>query len=202
MRKIIVLSFVSMDGVMQAPGGPQEDVEGAFPHGGWAVGYWDAVLDEVMGAQMGLPFDLLLGRRTYDIFAASWPTLDPASPINRCVKYVATSRPLPAETEVWKNSVSLDGDLPARIAALKSGEGPDLQVHGSGMLIQTLLKADLVDELWLKTFPATVGTGKRLFAAGTLAAGWELTECRSSPAGVIVASYRRAGAVKKGTFGL
>jgi dihydrofolate reductase len=200
MRKIIVLSFISLDGVMQAPGGPEEDADGAFSHGGWSVGYWDAVMDEVMEAQMGRPFDLLLGRRTYDIFAAAWPTIDAASTINSCVKYVATSRALPPETEIWKNSVALEGDIATRITALKKGEGPELQVHGSGGLIQTLLKADLVDELWLKIFPVTLGIGKRLFAEGTMAAGWELIESKTSTNGVIVASYRRAGEVKKGSF--
>jgi dihydrofolate reductase len=200
MRKVIVLSFISLDGVMQAPGGPEEDVDGAFSHGGWVVGYWDAVLDEVMGAQMGRPFDLLLGRRTYDIFAAAWPIIDAASPINSCVKYVATSRPLPPETDVWKNSVRLEGNVAASVAELKKGDGPELQVHGSGGLIQTLLAADLVDELWLKIFPVTLGNGKRLFADGTMAAGWELIDSKTSANGVVIASFRRAGDIKTGSF--
>lgn len=200
MRKLIVLSFISLDGVMQAPGGPEEDGSGAFGYGGWSVGYWDNLLESTMAEQMGHPFDLLLGRRTYDIFAAAWPTLDSQNAINHCRKYVVTHRPLPPETEVWKNSVALDREPAGRIARLKNEEGPEIQVHGSGELIQMLLKNGLVDELWLKIYPLTLGRGKRLFGDGTGLQGFDLTECKSSPSGVIVANYRKGQAVKFGSF--
>ncbi len=200
MRKLIVLTFVSLDGVMQAPGGPEEDVMGGFENGGWSVGYWDDVLAQTMGEQMGHDFDLLLGRRTYDVFEAAWPKMDPASPINSARKYVVTHRGVPAETEIWKNVVRVDGDVPARVRQLKHEAGNELQVHGSSGLIQTLLANDLVDELWLKIYPVTLGKGKRLFGEGAIPAGWELIKSHVSPSGVIVASYNRAGAIKKGSF--
>jgi dihydrofolate reductase len=200
MRKLIVLTFVTLDGVMQAPGGPEEDVSGGFEHGGWSFGYWDDVLAKTMGEQMGHEFHLLLGRRTYDVFEAAWPKMDPSSPINSGRKYVVTHRPVPAETEIWKNVIRVDGDVPARIRQLKQESGPELQVHGSSALIQTLLQHDLVDELWLKIYPVTLGQGKRLFGDGASAAGWELLKSDVSPSGVIVASYQRAGAIKKGSF--
>jgi dihydrofolate reductase len=200
MRKIIVLTFSTLAGVMQAPGGPQEDESGDFPYGGWSVGYWDDYLGEVMGEQMGHPFDLLLGRRTYDIFAGAWPSLDPHSPINSTRKYVVTHRPLPPETEIWKNSISIDGDVPAGIKKIKNDDGPEIQVHGSGVLIQTLLKNDLVDELWLKIYPVALGKGKRLFGDGVIPAGYELLSSKGSPGGVLVANYRRAGDIKFGSF--
>ncbi len=199
MRKLIVLTFVSMDGVMQGPGGPEEDASGNFENGGWSVGYWDDTLAATMGEQMGHEFHLLLGRRTYDVFEAAWPKMDPNSPINSARKYVVTHRDVPAETEIWKNVIRIDGDVPAKIRALKQEAGPELQVHGSSGLIQTLLSADLVDELWLKVYPVTLGKGKRLFD-GAIAAGWELAKSTVSPSGVIVANYRRAGAIKKGSF--
>jgi len=200
MRKLIVLTFVTLDGVMQAPGGPEEDVSLSFKYGGWSVGYWDSVIEEAMGEQMGHPFDLLLGRRTYDIFAKAWPQIDPANVINRYKKYVVSHQLLPKETEVWKNSVLIDGDVAEKILKLKEEEGPEIQVHGSGNLIQTLLNNDLVDELWLKIYPLTVGNGKRLFGEGTNAAGFELIDSKVSPSGVIIANYRRAGDVKLGSF--
>ena len=200
MRKLIVLTFVSLDGVMQAPGGPEEDTSGPFENGGWSVGYWDDVLAKTMGEQMGHEFHLLLGRKTYDVFEDAWPKLDPTSAINSSRKYVVTHRDVPAETEVWKNVVRISGDVPAVIRQLKQEPGPELQVHGSGNLIQTLLKHDLVDELWLKIYPVTLGKGKRLFGDGTMAAGFELIHAETAPSGVIVASYRRAGAIKSGSF--
>lgn len=198
MRKVHVLTFMTLDGVMQAPGGPEEDTGGGFRHGGWSFGYFDEALGKEMGKQMGETFDLLLGRRTYDIFASHWPNVKDAfaAPINKATKYVATNRPLPKD---W-NGVRLEGDVAEAIRKLKAGSGPQLQVHGSGTLIQTLLKNDLVDELWLKTFPVTLGTGRRLFADGTTLAGFELVESSASPSGVILAKYRRAGAVKFGSF--
>jgi dihydrofolate reductase len=195
-----VLSFVSLDGVMQAPGGPVEDTAGGFTQGGWSVGYWDDTLAQTMGEQMGGRYELLLGRRTYDIFAAAWPQIDASSPINSVRKYVATHRALPAETDVWKNSVALGDDVAGAVRHLKADEGPDLQVHGSSELIQVLLDADLVDELWLKIYPVTLGAGKRLFGPGARAAGWAVAETKTAPSGVIVANYRRAGAVKTGSF--
>ncbi len=200
MRKLIVLTFVSLDGVMQAPGGPEEDVDGGFENGGWSFGYWDDVLAKTMGDQMGHDFHLLLGRRTYDVFEAAWPKMDPNSAINSARKYVVTHRPVPAETAIWKNVVRIDADVPAKIRQLKQESGPELQVHGSSGLIQTLLKNDLVDELWLKIYPVTLGKGKRLFGDGAEAAGWELIQTDVSPSGVIVANYRRAGTIKSGSF--
>lgn len=199
MRKINVLTFLTLDGVMQAPGGPEEDTSGGFGRGGWSVGYFDDAVGKEMGEQMGRPFDLLLGRRTYDIFASYWPTsTDPgAEPLNEATKYVATHRPLAGG---WKNSVRLEGDIVEAVRALKRGSGPELQVHGSQTLIQTLLAVDLVDELWLKIFPCTVGSGRRLFAEGTPYAGFELVSSSASPSGVILAKYRRAGDVKSGSF--
>jgi dihydrofolate reductase len=201
MRKLIVLSFITLDGVMQGPGGPGEDDSGGFKYGGWSVPYFDDFLGKVMGEQMGHPFDLLLGRKTYDIFAAHWPRLrddDPtARVINRARKYVVSRRPVSLS---WKTTIPINGDVAEKIKQLKKEDGPEIQVHGSGNLIQTLLKHDLVDEFWLKTFPVALGSGKRLFAEGTMPAGFALTDSRTSPGGVIVSSYGRAGQVKLGSF--
>jgi len=193
-----VLTFLTMDGVMQGPGGPEEDTSNGFNRGGWSVGYFDEAVGKEMGKQMGEKFDLLLGRRTYEIFKSFWPQQkDPTGDaINGATKYVATNRPVGTD---W-NTVRLEGDVADAIRKLKAGSGPQLQVHGSATLIQTLLKADLVDELWLKIFPVTVGTGRRLFAEGTAYAGFELIESSASPSGVILAKYRRAGDVKSGSF--
>jgi dihydrofolate reductase len=199
-RKISVLTFLSLDGVMQGPGGPQEDTSGGFDKGGWSAGYWDEVLDGAMGEQLKPPFDLLLGRKTYDIFAAFWPKAGdapPAKELNAARKYVVSRSPKKLE---WANSVLITGDVVGEIKKLKAGEGPELQVHGSGNLIQTLLKNDLVDSLRLKTFPVTLGRGKRLFAEGAIPAGFKLTACKASTTGVIVADYERAGDVKTGSF--
>jgi dihydrofolate reductase len=198
MRKINVLTFVSLDGVMQAPGGPEEDTSDGFDHGGWSFGYFDDAVGQEMAKQMGGKFDLLLGRRTYDIFNSFWPTSkDPfADVINNATKYVATNRPLGKD---W-NTIRLEGDVVEALRKLKGESGPELQVHGSARLIQTLLANDLVDELWLKIFPVTIGKGRRLFAEGTAYAGFELIESSASPSGVILAKYRRAGAVKSGSF--
>ena len=200
MRKLIVLTFVTMDGVMQAPGGPEEDPEGNFTRGGWSVGYWDEVMDSVMSEQMGHPFDLLLGRKTYEIFAGYWPTSEEpgADVLNKAKKYVA-SRTLKNVT--WKNSVILRGDTVAEIEKIKGESGPELQVHGSANLIQTLLKNDLVDEFWLKIFPVTIGAGKRLFGDGTIPVSFKLTESQSSPQGILIATYVRDSEIKSGSFG-
>jgi dihydrofolate reductase len=200
MRKIVVLTFVTLDGRMQAPGGPEEDASGAFTHGSWSVGYWDGFLEKVMGEQMGHPFDMLLGRKTYDIFASAWPMIDPESVINKYKKYVVTHRPIPEDSEIWQNSIRIDGDVVNEIKKLKKEDGPNIQVHGSSNLIQTLLKNDLVDEMWLKIYPVTLGAGKRLFGEGTIPAGFKLIESKASPSGVIVAAYRRAGVIKSGSF--
>lgn len=201
MRKIVVLSFISLDGVMQAPGGPEEDTSSDFQYGGWTVPYWDEFAGDVMSEQMGMPFDLLLGRKTYDIFAGYWPKQDPtgpvADPFNKATKYVVSNNQ-PKLT--WEGSVLIDGDVVAKLRELKQQDGPMLQVHGSGNLIQTLLSNDLVDELWLKTFPVTLGLGKRLFAEGTKPAAFELMESRTSPKGVIFANYKKSGEVKTGSF--
>jgi len=200
MRKLILLTFLTLDGVMQAPGGPEEDQSGGFKYGGWSTPLWDDELNAVMAEQMGHPFDLLLGRKTYDIFAGAWPTLDPESAINSSRKYVVTHRPIPPDTEVWKNSVRVDGDVPAEIKKIKAEDGPEIQVHGSSDMLQTLLKHDLVDELWLKIFPVTLGAGKRLFGEGAIAKAFALTDSQVSPSGVTVANYVRKGAVETGSF--
>ena len=200
MRKLIVLSFITLDGVMQAPGGPEEDLSGTFTLGGWSVGYWDNFLEKEMIEQMGHPFDMLLGRKTYDLFASAWPKIDPESVINKYKKYVVAHNPIPEDTKIWKNSVRIGGDVAEEIKKIKDEDGLEIQVHGSSSLIQTLLKNDLVDELWLKIYPVTLGKGKRLFGEGTIPAGFELVESKTSPSGVIVAIYRRAGAIKFGSF--
>jgi len=204
MRKIVVLSFISLDGVIQSPGGPEEDPTGGFKYGGWVAGYFDDFLGKVMDKQMSRPFDLLLGRKTYEIFAAHWPYVqtseDPvAAGINTAKKYVASKTLKKLE---WSNSELIRGDVAQEVKKLKEQDGPEIQVHGSGNLIQTLLKHDLVDELWLKIFPITLGWGKRLFAEGTIPAGFKLLESMVSPNSVIVASYVRSGEVKTGSFAL
>jgi dihydrofolate reductase len=198
MRKIIVLSFITLDGVMQGPGGPTEDPSGNFPHGGWAVPYFDDVLGKIMEEQMSRPFDLLLGRKTFELFASYWPHHeDEGAGINKATKYVASNT---LTTHEWSTSVFLKGNVVDEMKKLKQQDGPDLQVHGSGNLIQTLLKHDLVDELWLKIFPVTLGMGKRLFDQGTLPASYTLVESTSSPCGVIIATFKRAEEVKTGSF--
>lgn len=201
MRKIVVLSFISLDGVMQAPGGPEEDTSGGFKYGGWTVPYWDEFSGDIMTQQMSMPFDLLLGRKTYDIFAGYWPKQDPAGPVadpfNKATKYVVSDS---SPKLTWDKSILIEGDVVAKLKELKAQDGPMLQVHGSGDLIQTLLAADLVDELWLKIYPVTLGKGKRLFAEGTMPAAFELIESKISPKGVIFANYKRAGEVTTGSF--
>lgn len=197
MRKIVVLTFVSLDGVMQAPGGSEEDPSGDFNYGGWTVPY---SLGNTMSEQMSVPYDLLLGRNTYEIFAAYWPKRNDgiiATSLNKAKKYVVSDSNIDL---TWGESMRIDGDVVGKIKALKEQEGPMLQVHGSSLLIQTLLKNDLVDELWLKIFPVTLGKGKRLFAEGTIPAAFELMESKTSPTGVIVATYKRAGEIKTGSF--
>lgn len=201
MRKIVVLSFISLDGVMQAPGGPEEDTSDGFKYGGWTVPYSDEFSGNIMGEQLSMPFDLLLGRKTYDMFAGYWPKQDPkggvAGPFNKATKYVVSHHQQKLD---WENSELIEGDVAAKLKELKQQDGPMLQVHGSGNLVQTLLKNDLVDELWLKTYPVMLGKGKRLFAEGVMPAAFELTESKTSPKGVIFANYKRAGEVKTGSF--
>lgn len=198
MRKIIVLSFITIDGVMQAPGGPEEDTSGGFKYGGWTVPYFDDFLGQVMEEQMTKPFELLLGRKTFEIFAGYWPQHEEGWPgINEVTKYVASHT---LTEHGWNNTIFLQGDVVEEIKKLKQQDGPDIQVHGSGNFIQTLLKHDLVDEFWLKTFPITLGTGKRLFAEGTIGAAFKLFDHKISPSGVIIANYDRAGEVKTGSF--
>lgn len=200
MRKIIVLTFVSLDGVMQAPGGPQEDTDGGFKYGGWVFPYFDERAGALMGEQMASTRALLLGRRTYDIFASYWPAHESDWPgINSATKYVVSgTRP----DRPWDNTVFIKGNIPEEIRRLKQQDGPDLQVHGSSQLLQTIFKHDLVDRLWLKIFPLTLGTGKRLFREGSaIPAAFRLTHSEQTPKGVIFASYERAGDVKTGSFG-
>jgi len=202
MRRLIANTFLTLDGVMQAPGGPEEDADGGFDLGGWSVHYWDEHMNQTMGETMGVPFDLVLGRRTYDIFAAHWPRAtedDGAKPLNEATKYVA-SRQRPSLE--WQNSVLLDEDVPTAVAELKRGDGPELQVHGSADLLQTLMRHGLVDEYRLWTFPVIVGTGKRLFADGVVPVGLELVTSSVSTTGVVIGTYRPAGAVTIGSFAL
>lgn len=207
MRKIIVGAFVSLDGVMQAPGGPEEDRSGGFELGGWVAGYFDDVVGSAMGEIFSTPYELLLGRRTYDIFAAHWPHItDESQPdfaiaeqFNRITKYVATHRP---ESLAWKNSRALGPDPVAALRELKQTDGPALLTQGSSELVHTLFANDLVDEMRLLTFPIVLGKGKRLFDAGAKPAGFRLDSSRVSPNGVVIASYARAGAVKTGSFAL
>jgi len=192
---------VTLDGVMQAPGGPEEDPSGGFKHGGWVAGYWDDVLGNVMTEQMKGPFDLLLGRKTYELFAAFWPhagAKDPgAKELNSAKKFVVSKTLKKLD---WANSQLVPGDVPQEIRKLKGQSGPELQVHGSGNMIQTLLKNDLIDEFRLKIFPITLGDGKRLFAEGAMPAGFKLIDCKTSTRGVIVSNYKREGEVKTGSF--
>lgn len=201
MRRIITTTFLTLDGVYQAPGGPEEDLSGGFAHGGWSFGYWDEVIDKALSTFLAQPFELLLGRRTYDIFAAFWPNTDKdpevAKPFNATRKYVV-SRSTPELT--WQNSTLVTGDVIAQLRRLKEDDAPDLWVHGSGNLIQTLLQHGLVDRMHLWTFPVTVGSGKRLFAEDAPAAGWQLVESRIGTKGVVIATYEPAGEIKKGSF--
>jgi dihydrofolate reductase len=199
MRKIIVLSFITLDGVMQAPGGPDEDSSDGFQYGGWTAPYFheaDEAAGELMQKQLQ-PADLLLGRKTFEIFASYWPEHADFWPgVNEVTKYVVSTT---MDQSGWQNSVFLEGV--DDIKKLRNSDGTAIQVHGSGNLAQTLFKYDLVDELWLKIFPITLGSGKRLFGEGTIPAAFTLTESLITPNGVIFANYRRAGEVKTGTVG-
>lgn len=196
MRKIIVLEFISLDGVMQAPGGPDEDRSGNFKFGGWTFPYFDEESGKEMDKQMKGEYDLLLGHNTYNIFAGYWPNHTEGWPqVNRITKYVVSKN---LTKTSWENTIILK-DID-ELKKLKEKDGPPLQVYGSGDLVQSLLKNDMVDELWLKIFPVTLGTGKRLFDKGTIPASFTLIESKTSPSGVIFASYKRSGEVKTGSF--
>lgn len=202
MRKLIVLSFISLDGVMQAPGGPEEDPTRGFKYGGWTFPFFDESSGKLMDDQLFHDYELLLGRKTYDIFASYWPLQDAeknpiAGPFNKTKKYVVSSTLKKAE---WNNSVIINKNVPEEIKKLKAMNGPELQVHGSGNMIQTLLKNDLVDELWLKIFPVLLGSGKKLFEEGIIAGSYTLTDCKPTGSGVIFANYKRDGGIKTGSF--
>jgi len=199
MTKIIAATFVSLDGVMQAPGGPEEDPVGGFKFGGWTFHYFDEVGGAAMEELFSKPFALLLGRRTYDIFAAYWPyQKDPiADAFNPATKYVATHRP---DTLTWQNTQSLGPDIVATLRRLKQEDGPDLLIQGSGNLIQTLLANGLIDEIRLMIFPLLLGKGKRLFGNDAMPAAFRLARSRTSSTGVIIATYERSGEIEVGSF--
>jgi dihydrofolate reductase len=198
MRKIIVLAHISLDGVIQAPGGPEEDPSGGFAHGGWIGQFSDEVLGAALRRQMNRPFDLLLGRKTFDIWAPYWPQHADAWPgVNAATKYVASNTLTSSE---WQPTVFLSGDIAAKVTQIKQQPGPDLNVWGSGNLLQTLLQHDLVDTFWLMLYPRTLGGGKRLFAEGTLPAAFKVTDSQVGPSGVVIVNYERAGALTTGSF--
>ncbi|TGK01820.1 dihydrofolate reductase [Leptospira langatensis] len=198
MRKVIVLEFLTLDGVIQAGGGPEEDTSGGFQYGGWQVPYSDETVGLVMNKQMNVPFDLLLGRKTFEIWSPYWPKHADFWPsVMSATKYVASNTMTSHE---WQPSVFLSGDIVEKITKLKQGEGPDLHVYGSANLVQTLMKHDLIDEFWLKIYPITLGSGKRLFVEGTIPAAFKVTESQISPSGVIIANYKRAGDVQTGSY--
>jgi dihydrofolate reductase len=204
MRKVIAAAFISLDGVMQAPGGPEEDASGGFKYGGWTVPHFDETIGEAMGEVFARPYHLLLGRKTYDIFAAHWPhaeegpDADIAKAFNNTTKYVATRSSAPL---AWRNSVALH-DAAADVARLKGQDGPDLLTQGSSNLLQTLLAHGLIDQFNLLVFPVVLGAGKRFFGEGGMARGLELVSAKSSPSGVTISSYVPAGEVRTGSFAL
>ncbi len=192
MRKIIVVEFITMDGVMQAPGGSKEDTAEGFKYGGWMGPYFDEAGGKEMEIQMNETAGLLLGRKTYDIFAGYWPEhTEPWPQVNKITKYVVSKT---LKNPTWENTVVIS-DI-KELKELKNTNGPDLQVYGSSKLVQTLMEHDLVDEFWLKIFPITLGTGKRLFDEGTIPAAFNLFKSKITPSGVIFAYYKRAGEVK------
>ena len=197
MRKVIAISHISLDGVLQAMGGPEEDTSGGFAHGGWVAPYSEAVLGAVIRREMNLPFDLLVGRKTFEIWEPYWPQHADIWPnVNATTKYIASNTRTSSE---WQPSIFLGGDVADKVTKLKQQPGPDLHVYGSGNLIQTLLNHDLVDEFWLKIYPLTLGSGKRLFADGTIPVAFKMTGSQVSPQGVIIANYERAGAIQTGS---
>jgi dihydrofolate reductase len=198
MRKLIVTTLITVDGVIQAPGGPEEDTSGGFPYGGWQAPYLDEVVGEVLDEQWREPFDLLLGGKTFEIFASYWPYHTEGrsgSGINNATKYVASHT---LHSHEWQKSVFLQGDLAEEVRKLKQQDDPAIHVYSSANLIQTQLKHDLIDAFWLKICPITLGTGKRLFAEGTVPAAFEVSKSQASPTGVIVANLERAGEARRG----
>ena len=197
MRKVIVLEFITLDGVIQAGGGPEEDTSGGFAYGGWQAPYSDDVIGTVMNKQMSMPFDLLLGRTTFEIWAPYWPHHADVWPgVMTATKYVASNT---LTSHEWQPSVFFGGDIVEKVSALKQESGPDLHVYGSAKLVQTLMKHDVVDAFWLKIYPLTLGSGKRLFVEGTIPAAFKVTESAVSPSGIIIANYERAGAITTST---
>ena len=191
MRKVIVLEFISLDGVIQSPGSPEEDTSGGFTHGGWISPFTEPILSAEIKKQMNVPFDLLLGRKTFEIWASYWPKHENAWPgAMTATKYVASNT---LTADEWQPSVFLNGNISEKITQIKQEKGADLHVYGSANLMQTLLKNDLVDEFWLKIFPIILGRGKKLFADGAIPAAFKMTECKVTSNGVIVANYERAG---------
>lgn len=209
MRKIVANTFMTLDGVMQAPGGPEEDQTGSFKWGGWSANYWDEMMAKVMMEElMSKPFDLLLGRKTYEIFAAHWPYVknDPdelnamaADKLNGAKKYVVSKTLVKAD---WENSTLIKNDAMKGIARLKEQKGPEIQIHGSSDLIQSLLKNDLIDEFHVWIFPVALSTGKRLFGNGTIPSAFRLLDSKTSSTGVIIASYAKNGSPKMGSLAL
>ncbi len=198
MRKVIVISHISLDGVLQAMGGPEEDTSGDFAYGGWVTPFSDEVVGAVIRQEMNMPFDLLIGRTTFEIWEPYWPHhADIWTGINTTTKYIASNTRTSSD---WQPTVFLSGDIAEKVGELKQESAPDLHVYGSGNLIQTLMKHDLVDAFWLKIYPLTLGSGKRLFADGTIPAAFKVTESKVSPKGVIIANYERAGTVTTGSF--
>jgi dihydrofolate reductase len=201
MATLVDGAFLTLDGVMQGPGGPDEDRSGGFAQGGWSVGYWDDAMGEIITEWTARADALLLGRTTYEIFAAHWPRVRDDDPVgavlNRVPKYVASTT---RKTLEWNNSMLLEGDLPSAVAELKDARGGEIQVHGSCGLLQTLIEHDLIDEYRLWTFPVLLGSGKRLFDAGTFPAGLELIDSTTSTTGVVINRYRRAGDIRSGSF--
>ncbi len=197
MRKIIVLEHISLDGVIQAPGGPEEDTSGGFTQGGWIAPYSDEILGTALRKQMNSPFDLLLGRKTFDIWAPYWPHHADIWPnVNKATKYIASNTITASE---WKPSVFLSVDIAKKVADIKQQQGPDLHVWGSSNLLQTLIKHGLVDTFWLMIYPITLGSGKRLFAEGTIPAAFKVTESIVGSSGVMIVTYERAGSISTGS---
>ncbi|MFP5260937.1 MAG: dihydrofolate reductase family protein [Blastocatellia bacterium] len=199
MRKIIACEFMTLDGVIQSGGGPEEDDSGDFKYGGWFFGYADEVTGAVIQERLKKPVDLLLGRKTFQIWEPYWPTHSDFWPnVMTATKYVASNT---RDSSEWQPTVFLNDDVAEKVRELKQQDGPNLHVFGSADLLQTLFKNDLVDELQLMIFPITLGTGKRLFTDGTIPAAFKVTESQVSPKGIIIVNYERAGEVKTGTVG-
>ncbi|HKA17614.1 MAG TPA: dihydrofolate reductase family protein [Blastocatellia bacterium] len=196
MRRIIACEFMTLDGVIQSGGGPEEDDSGDFKYGGWFFGYADEVAGAVIQERLKKPVDLLLGRKTFQIWEPYWPTHSDFWPnVMTATKYVASNT---RDSSEWQSTVFLNGDVAEKVRELKHQDGPDLHVFGSANLLQTLFKNDLVDELQLMIFPITLGTGKRLFTDGTIPAAFKVTESQVSPNGIIIVNYERDGEVKTG----